>query len=324
MGMSGTTGPSQPTKAGCQEHREEMRRLFKSQLPLPKQGEPRLVEAVRYVLEHPGSLVRAALCYRVSRIYRLEESVAAGLAIAVEYYHTASLVFDDLPCMDNAAIRRNADCCHVKHGEATAILAALSLINRAYALAWEAMNDLPEARRRFATKFLEECLGLAGLANGQSRDLAYGKSHPSASRVLKVAMGKTVPLIRLTLVWPALVADAPPGEIRLWKLLAVYWGLAYQILDDIKDLHSGAVDTGKTGNRDFVLQRSNLAVAEGARASFHRAARLLRLGDEAIFLLPGRASRWEFLHGLRRKLAGELDLCRQATGQPVHGELSTP
>ena len=67
-------------------------------------------------------------------------SRAKDLAIALEYFHTASLLFDDLPCMDNASERRGVPCVHLAFGEAGAILAALALINRAYALSWRAVS----------------------------------------------------------------------------------------------------------------------------------------------------------------------------------------
>ena len=303
-----------PTSNGIKVE-EKIRHLFQSQLCLPSQTEASLVQALRYILDHPGSLVRALLCYGMGRAYRMKEDQACSLAVAVEYFHTASLVFDDLPCMDNAVTRRNVECCHVRYGEATAVLAALSLINRAYALAWDALRDLPAPRRRLATQYLEECLGVTGLAGGQSRDLVCGKSDASPTRVLRVAMGKTIPLIRLSLVWPSLAAGAPGDEIRLWKRLAVCWGLSYQILDDIKDICAGAVATGKTANRDSLLDHANLVLAEGGQASLRRAVRLMRLGDQTLQNLPRGLGSWDFLYLLRHKMATEITLCLNAVRQ---------
>ncbi len=96
-----------------------------------------------------------------------------GTAVALEYFHTASLLFDDLPCMDNALERRGAPCVHLAFGEEGAILTALALINRAYALTWRAVAGCPQVRQVRALAYIEHCLGVEGLLNGQSLDLHY-------------------------------------------------------------------------------------------------------------------------------------------------------
>ena len=100
---------------------------FASSLLLPAKLEPHLEEALRHVLSHPGTLVRPRIVFEMALGYGLEAAHAQDLAVALEYFHTASLIFDDLPCMDNALERRGAPCVHVAFGEATAMLAALGV-----------------------------------------------------------------------------------------------------------------------------------------------------------------------------------------------------
>jgi len=88
------------------------------------------------------------MVYLVATTYGLEEAPARDLAVALEYFHTASLIFDDLPCMDDATERRGVSCVHFEFGEAEAILAALALINRAYALSCERFQPHQENVRR--------------------------------------------------------------------------------------------------------------------------------------------------------------------------------
>src|ERR1035437_7354689 len=107
---------------------------FSASLLLPDTLDPHFEEALRHVLDNPGSLVRPRLVYEDAMAYGLDPAHAQDLAIALEYFHTASLLFDDLPCMDNAQERRGAPCAHIVFGEAGAILSALALINRAYGL----------------------------------------------------------------------------------------------------------------------------------------------------------------------------------------------
>ncbi len=151
----------------------ELRAAFASGLPLPAETEPRLSGALRQTLNHPGCLVRARLVYEMAHAHGLAHRRALELAIAVEYFHTASLLFDDLPCMDDALERRGGPCIHRLHGEAAAVLAALGLINRAYALLWRGMADSPADRRARAGAYVEKCLGVNGLLNGQSEDLHF-------------------------------------------------------------------------------------------------------------------------------------------------------
>ena len=108
-------------------------------------------------------------------------------------------------------------------------------------------------------------------------------------------MGKTVSLIRLALVLPAIAAQALPGEIHLLDRLAIFWGLSYQTLDDLKDvLYTGDVH-GKTAARDAFLDRPNLALAIGVPEAFERMDRLMDLAGRTIARLGERRGRLAFL-----------------------------
>ena len=125
-----------------------LRASFRESLKLPVLLDPAFEQALRHVLQNPGSMVRPRMVLRVASAYNLAPDAAHAVATALEYFHTASLIFDDLPCMDNAIERRGAPCVHVEFGQATAILSALALINRAYALMWQAVGHCPfEARQ---------------------------------------------------------------------------------------------------------------------------------------------------------------------------------
>jgi geranylgeranyl pyrophosphate synthase len=209
---------------------------FSASLPLPATLDPHFEEALRHVLDHPGSLVRPRMVFQIAIAYGLDADNAKDLAIALEYFHTASLLFDDLPCMDNASERRGVPCVHVAFGEAGAILAALALINRAYALSWRAASGSAQEIQRHALGYLERCLGLDGVLNGQSLDLHYATLPHDRKTTERIAQGKTVSLIRLPLVLPAMLGGASAREIQLLERIAMYWGLSYQIVDDLKDV----------------------------------------------------------------------------------------
>jgi geranylgeranyl diphosphate synthase, type II len=278
---------------------------FGSSLPLPNDLEPTIESALRYVLENPGSLVRPQIVMQMSLAYSSSEESARDLAIALEYFHTASLLFDDLPCMDNATQRRGIPCVHLIFGESGAILTALALINRAYALAWRAVSSCSPAQQSRGFAYIERYLGVGGLLNGQSLDLNFGALPDNQETTERIALGKTVSLIRLSVVLPAMLGGAPAHHVRLLERIAVCWGLSYQILDDLKDLLQSEAEAGKTVARDLSLGRPNTALAIGIPRANERLRRLIRLGDRALQCLLTRRPDLSFLEDLGNNLRDE-------------------
>jgi geranylgeranyl pyrophosphate synthase len=279
---------------------------FTTCLPLPAALDPHLEEALRHVLDNPGSLVRPRMVFQVAVAYGMDSAPSSDLAISLEYFHTASLLFDDLPCMDNASERRGVPCVHLAFGEAGAILTALALINRAYALIWRAASaSAPRVQTR-ALSYIEQSLGVEGLLNGQSLDLHYSTLPHNRETTEKIARGKTVSLIRLTLVLPAMLGGASEREIQLLERIALYWGLGYQMVDDLKDVLESAAEAGKTVARDLLLDRPNAASAMGIPGAVQRLRRFLHLGDGTLHRLLQARPGLSFLESLRGDLEEEL------------------
>jgi geranylgeranyl diphosphate synthase type II len=261
--------------------------------------EPRLQAALADVLSRPGSLVRAVVAYLSGIEMGMREESARALACGLEYLHTASLIFDDLPAMDDASLRRGGPCLHLVHGQAIAMLAALALVNRGYSLLWQGMKDASPDRRIEAGELIDECLGVDGLIAGQAYDLAGWHGSQDAANVAGVAARKTAALLRLTLLLPALCGRGTRREIQLLDRLAMLRGLAYQVADDIKDDCGNDFSTGKTVGRDSDLGRPNVVAAEGLQGAMQRFRRLQETGDRVTSVLPGHAGRWGMLELLR-------------------------
>lgn len=260
-------------------------------------AESRLAAALGDLLDRPGSLVRAVTAYLVGIEMGVAEEAARAIACGIEYLHTASLVFDDLPAMDDARTRRGAPCLHVTHGEPVAMLAALAMINRGYALVWQGIRGASPSRRAEAGEWMDARLGVRGVIGGQAYDLKGWRGGQSAAEVSEVAARKTGDLLRLTLVLPALVGRGTRREIRLLDRIGLLRGLAYQAADDLKDVMLG--DTGKTAGRDEAMGRPNLILAEGFQAALRRFKRLRQTGDRVQAALPGPKERWGMLAPLR-------------------------
>ncbi|MCB1050221.1 MAG: polyprenyl synthetase family protein [Acidobacteria bacterium] len=244
---------------------------YRDWLPNQPHLEWHLAGVLAWVNQAKGSMVRAQLILAIMENAPQEQALRC--AVAVEYFHTASLLLDDLPCMDQAQERRGLVCAHLQYGESAAILGALALINRAYGLLWQSMANLKPAQATLAAKVIERSLGTAGLLQGQAIDLHFAQTNQTALQVTRAAMGKTVPLIRMAVVLPLILVNATSTQVQEAEKLSTLWGLAYQVMDDIKDV-SGDFD-GKTGFRDEMLGRPNFALATSIPQAWHRFLRLL-------------------------------------------------
>lgn len=261
--------------------------------------EPRLAAAIRDVVSNQGSMSRAVAAYFMSLEMGLDGEAARALACGVEYLHIASLVFDDMPWMDDALERRGRSCLHVIHGEAVATLAALALINRGYSLLWQSMAGAGRERRERAGRWVEDRLGTIGMIGGQSHDLSNPEHLRDPAEVERVAARKTGDLLRLTLVLPAIIGRGSERDIERLDRLATLRGVAYQVADDLKDVMLSSADSGKTAGRDELLGRPNMIMSAGFQEALRRFKKLRRCGDRVQASLPGPKERWGMLDPLR-------------------------
>lgn len=304
----------QRVKRSCKllsiEDEQRVEHAFRTMLPLGAHIDARLHGVLNDTLTHPGSLARAQLAYDILKDRVTDQQQALQLATAIEYFHTASLIFDDMPAMDNATERRGRPCPHVAYGEASAVLGALALINQGYALLWNSIGSLDAKSREEAARLVSACLGVHGILNGQARDLHFADSQRTMNDVLRVAEGKTVTLIRLTLLLPAIVAGCSPVTLNLLEELSTAWGLAYQIMDDLKDCLLSTEETGKSTSRDEGLGRPNFAIVAGLLEAMNRLSSLLATGRDALGHLPDDGAGWTSLCKLQLVLEAEAALLR--------------
>ncbi len=274
--------------------------------PASSNTTPSLARAIEYAIAHPGSLIRARIAWQIGTQLGLSNERAKHIAIAVEYFHTASLLLDDLPSMDNASLRRGSPCTHVCYGEDLTILAALAFINRAYALLWREMAHLQMHESQHISDFIEKCLGTSGILSGQADDIHFQDALRSSKLITKIATNKTVTLLRLSFCLPAMIAGAPRRKIDLLRRLALYRGIAYQMVDDFKDIFLSEELSGKTSDRDSHLTRPNIVASEGVSVAGQMLMNLVEKGDRIQQELAGDDAEWGFLNALRLTLGPEL------------------
>ena len=267
----------------------------------------RLFAVIGEAVGNPGGMVRAELAHGSAEMNGLSARSCEAFACAVEYFHTASLILDDLPAMDDALERRGRICSHLLHGEGYAILGSLALITRGYGLLAEVIAGAPWSTQFRAHRLVEACLGTAGLINGQARDLS-GELGPDRPRPAAVALGKTAPLIHLALGLPSILAARESAEQQTLKALSIYWGLLYQGLDDLIDELLPVAMSGKTSGQDARLGRPTVVRQLGHAGAIRYLARLLRLADRRLARLFDRSAAFRFLsiyqEAFRRRLEG--------------------
>lgn len=280
--------------------------------------DPRLAEVISYVLAVEGSLVRAQLGYMVMHAAGAGREDARRFGVAVEYFHTASLLFDDMPAMDGASYRRGKLCPHLKYSEADTTLAALALITQAYDLLFTVLLNRPPEHAEAARKVMTKCLGAKGILSGQSADVHYDSKTADGDAVLAIAGGKTGTLLSLLLGFPARLFGLPDSVSNRLGKLAVQWGCAYQVLDDFKDCLDSESETGKSVRRDITLDRPNFLIKVGRDEAWHYLHMTLNSTGNMVRTLSSVDSRWDGLHGLQV----DLEKRAQKFGQALKSEHS--
>ncbi len=176
------------------------------------------------------------------------EENALDLASALEMIHAASLILDDLPSMDDAETRRGAPATHRVFGEATAILAAVGLLNRSYGVA-AAAQGLSLDQRVAAISVLQWAVGLDGLVRGQQDDLADARASMTPTELERMYARKTGALFAAAAECGAIIADKPALQ-EVMRRFGLDLGVGFQILDDVLDARSTADRAGKDVDQD--------------------------------------------------------------------------
>jgi len=204
--------------------------------------------AMRYTLLAPAKRLRGVITVLIGECLGVGRQDCLIPACAIEMAHAASLIVDDLPCMDDATLRRGQPANHLRFGDDVAILAALCLITEAYRVVAEAEELPAETRLRIGT-LLSRSLGLDGLIGGQEKDL-HGPPATRQSTVSDIHREKTATLFVAAAEAGAIVARASETQISQIRAYAERIGLAFQTLDDIIDALGCSDAAGKDTRRD--------------------------------------------------------------------------
>lgn len=239
----------------------------------------RLREAMRHALLLGGKRVRPLLVLATGRLAGAPEDALDAPATAIECIHAYSLVHDDLPAMDDDALRRGQPTVHVAFDEATAILAGDALQTLAFSRL--AAAPLPAEARIAMVAALAEAAGAAGMCGGQALDIeATGRGGGIALADLRRLHAlKTGALLRCAVRLGAIAGAADADTRAALDRYADALGLAFQIRDDLLDIESDSATLGKTAGKDLAQNKATfpaLLGVDGARVALAEQAAAMR------------------------------------------------
>jgi len=202
-----------------------------------------LHEAMRYSVLNGGKRIRPILCIAAAEALGKTVDEVMKAAASVEMYHCSTLIHDDLPCMDDDDLRRGQPTCHIKFGEANAVLAGDALMIFAFEL-------LAEDGNAHLGLELARAAGSRGVIAGQVEDLAAEGQKPNADLVEFIHVHKTALLIKASVRMGAIAAGASEQELEKLSTFGEKIGLAFQIADDLLDVEGDETKAGKALRKD--------------------------------------------------------------------------
>jgi geranylgeranyl diphosphate synthase type II len=223
--------------------------------------------AIRWSVFAGGKRFRPLLLLAVGKTFGAAPELLINTACALEMIHTYSLIHDDLPSMDNDDLRRGRATCHVRFGEATAILAGDALQCLAFKTVSEA-EALSKTKRADLVSEIARAAGTPdGMVAGQAYDLEAESRDVTADELEQIHRLKTGALIIAAARCGAIIADASESELAAITDYGAQLGLLFQITDDLLDVTATAEALGKTPGKDERSQKATYPALHGIEAT---------------------------------------------------------
>lgn len=270
---------------------------FDALLPVPEDARAGLIEAMRYAAIGGGKRLRPLLLTSVAEMYGVDRGAAVRAAVAIEAIHVYSLIHDDLPCMDDDALRHGKPTVHIAFDEATAVLAGDSL----HVFAFEVLADPATCADPFTRIELVQALGHAsgahGMAGGQMMDLVAETSEFDLQTVTRLQQLKTGALLGAAVEMGAILGRVSPEGRTHLRGYARDIGLAFQIADDLIDYEGDAATAGKAVGKDASAGKETFVSLLGPERAREQARLLV---DQAIAYLAHYGKEADLLRAVAR------------------------
>lgn len=273
------TGAFEDWMKTVQAHVEEALDGF---LPPAAMVPHKLHAAMRYTVLGGGKRVRPLLVVAAGALAGAGDDAMARAAAAVEMIHAYSLVHDDMPCMDDDALRRGKPTVHIAYDEATALLVGDALQAQAFEVL-AAGATLPPARQLAMLRVLAQAAGSAGMCGGQAIDLDSVGIGLTLEQLEQMHQLKTGALLRAAVVLGALCGkDLSPAELGALDAYANAIGLAFQVVDDVLDATADSATLGKTAGKDAAANKPTYVSILGLEPSRALAEKLRCEAHDAL------------------------------------------
>lgn len=258
-------------------------------LPQTDLPEARLYDAMRHGALGGGKRLRPFLAVQSAFLFNVDSSRARRLAAAIEFVHCYSLIHDDLPSMDNAALRRGKPTVHRQYDEATAILAGDALLTLAFQILGERETHEDPRVRCELVRELAKAAGGHGMVGGQMLDLIGEDEEFDLGTISRLQRMKTGKLMAFACESGAILGKASEPHRRALRAYAHDLGLAFQVTDDILDVEADPQDTGKDTGKDEVAGKATFVSTMGKTAAKERAEMLIQQAVGHLKIFEGRA-----------------------------------
>lgn len=249
----------------------------------------RLSQAMRYAALGGGKRLRPFLLVESARLFGVEENAALPAACALECVHCYSLVHDDLPAMDDDALRRGRPTLHIAFDEATAILAGDALLTLAFEILGEPSTHADPAIRAELVFLLAKAAGRQGMVLGQALDLDAERRHLDLSGIAELQALKTGALFRYACEAGAVLGRAQPSHRAALLNFGAYFGQAFQLADDLLDAEGNAESLGKAVAKDASRGKATVVALLGAEPARRKLAEAVESAEKALAPFGPRA-----------------------------------
>ncbi len=252
----------------------------------------RLHEAMRYAVLGGGKRVRPLLCHAAGELTGASTQAVEAASCALEMIHVYSLVHDDMPAMDDDALRRGKSTVHIQYDEATALLVGDALQSQAFVALTAEGNGLNDAQQAALVRELAIASGSVGMAGGQAIDLESVGRKLTRAELETMHRKKTGALLRAAVCMGALAGATPSAaDLAALDQYSAAVGLAFQVVDDILDVTADSATLGKTAGKDAQHDKPTYVSIIGLDASRELAAQLGRDAHAAIAPFGARGQR---------------------------------
>jgi farnesyl diphosphate synthase len=250
-----------------------------------------LSAAMRYAVLGGGKRLRPFLLIEAARLFDVDETAALDAGAALECVHGYSLVHDDLPAMDDDALRRGRPTVHIAFGEATAILAGDALLTLAFEILSRPSVHASAAVRVELVGLLARAAGAAGMVGGQALDLAAEGQSLGAIEVARMQGMKTGALFGFACESGAVLGGADTMARDALTAYAAAFGQAFQLADDLLDAEGDAAAVGKAVAKDASRGKATLVALLGIEAARIRLQALIEDAEAALAPFGDKAAR---------------------------------